>query len=106
MLQISLVLTALLLQGPSLDSPTPKERQAAIEQMAKPGNIEAIPAFEAAMKKEGNARRDDLSNAKQGIQSLARIYPDFGGERWKPQFEQLQSEIDKAMKDEKMKVER
>jgi HEAT repeat protein len=56
MLQISvLILTALLLQGPSLDSPSPKERQAAIEQMAKPGNIEAIPAFESALKKESKS---------------------------------------------------
>src|SRR6185369_5753928 len=31
---------------------SPKERQAAIEVMAKPGNIEAIPAFESALKKE------------------------------------------------------
>jgi HEAT repeat protein len=56
MLQISvLALTALLLQGPSLDSPSPKERQAAIEQMAKPGNTEAIPAFESALKKESKS---------------------------------------------------
>jgi HEAT repeat protein len=56
MLQISvLALTALLLQGPSLDSSSPKERQAAIEQMAKPGNIEAIPAFESALKKESKS---------------------------------------------------
>jgi len=56
MLQISvLALTALLLQGASLDSPSPKERQAAIEQMAKPGNIEAIPAFESALKKESKS---------------------------------------------------
>jgi tetratricopeptide (TPR) repeat protein len=52
--------------------------------------------YEAAMKKEGNARRDDLSNAKQGIQSLARIYPDFGGERWKPQFDGLLKDIQRA----------
>ncbi|HET9131962.1 MAG TPA: hypothetical protein VFO86_13490, partial [Terriglobia bacterium] len=53
MIKISvLALTALLLQAPSLDSDSPKERQAAIEQMAKPGNIEAIPAFESALKKE------------------------------------------------------
>jgi len=45
----------MLLQGPSLDSPSPKERQAAIEQMARPGNIEAIPAFEAALKKESKS---------------------------------------------------
>jgi tetratricopeptide (TPR) repeat protein len=49
--------------------------------------------YEAAMKKEGNARRDDLSNAKQGIQSLARIYPDYGGGQWKPQFEELLKDI-------------
>ena len=56
MLQISvLALTALLLQGPSLDSPSPKERQAAIEQLAKPGNVEAIPAFESALKKESKS---------------------------------------------------
>jgi HEAT repeat protein len=56
MLQISvLALTVLLLQGPSLDSSSPKERQAAIEQMAKPGNIEAIPAFESALKKESKS---------------------------------------------------
>jgi HEAT repeat protein len=56
MLQISvLALTALLLQGAALDSPSPKERQAAIEQMAKPGNIEAIPAFESALKKESKS---------------------------------------------------
>ena len=56
MLQISvLALTALLLQASSLDSSSPKERQAAIEQMAKPGNIEAIPAFESALKKESKS---------------------------------------------------
>jgi tetratricopeptide (TPR) repeat protein len=49
--------------------------------------------YQAAMKKEGDARRDDLSNAKLGIQSLARIYPDYGGERWKPQFEDLLRDI-------------
>ena len=42
--------------------------------------------YQAAMKKQGKERRDDLTNAKLGIQSLAQIYPDFGGEKWKPQF--------------------
>jgi HEAT repeat protein len=69
MLQISvLALTALLLQAPSLDSPSPKERQAAIEQMAKPGNIEAIPAFESALKKES---KSDLR--AQLLSGLVRI---------------------------------
>jgi tetratricopeptide (TPR) repeat protein len=49
--------------------------------------------YQAAMKKDGDARRDDLSNAKQGIQSLARVYPDFGGEKWKPLFEGLLKDI-------------
>lgn len=49
--------------------------------------------YQAAMKKEGDARRDDLSNAKQGIQSLARVYPDYGGEKFKPQFEELLRDI-------------
>jgi HEAT repeat protein len=53
MIQISvLILTALLVQSPSLDSASPKERLAAIEQMAKPGNTEAIAPLTAALKKE------------------------------------------------------
>jgi HEAT repeat protein len=53
MIQISvLLLTSLLMQTPGLDSASPKERMAAIEQMAKPGNSEAIPPLTAALKKE------------------------------------------------------
>jgi|GEM_PF-1060242 len=53
MLQISaLLLTAILLQGPSLDSESPKERLAAIDQMARPGNDEAVAPLAAALKKE------------------------------------------------------
>jgi HEAT repeat protein len=40
------------LQTPSLDSPSPKERQAAIEQMATLGNHNAIPKLAEALKKE------------------------------------------------------
>jgi HEAT repeat protein len=42
----------LVLQNPSLDSESPKERQAAVEQMAVLGNREAIPKIAAALKKE------------------------------------------------------
>jgi tetratricopeptide (TPR) repeat protein len=49
--------------------------------------------YQAAMKKKGDARRADLSNAKQGIQSLARVYPDYGGDTFKPQFEELLKDI-------------
>src|SRR6266853_1336960 len=53
MLQIStLALAILLLQGPSLVSPSPKERLAAVDQMARPGNTEAIPLLAVALKKE------------------------------------------------------
>jgi HEAT repeat protein len=56
MLKLSvLIMTALLLQGPSLESTNPKDRQAAIEQMARPGNTEAIPALTSALKKESKS---------------------------------------------------
>src|SRR5439155_4411098 len=47
-----LILSAFLLQNPSLDSASPKERQAAAEQMAVIGNSAAIPQLAAALKKE------------------------------------------------------
>src|SRR5262245_29676056 len=48
----SFLLGALFLQSPTLDSPSPKERQAAIERMATFGNAKAIPDLVAAYKKE------------------------------------------------------
>jgi HEAT repeat protein len=50
-----LVLFVLLLQNPSLDSVSPKERQAAVEQMAVLGNREAIPKLADALKKEARS---------------------------------------------------
>src|SRR5712691_5612434 len=47
-----LFLFAIFLQNPSLDSASPKERQAAVEQMAVLGNRAAIPQLAAALKKE------------------------------------------------------
>src|SRR2546423_9846008 len=47
-----LITVALLLQSPSLDSESPKERQSAVEQMAVLGNKAAIPKLAAALKKE------------------------------------------------------
>lgn len=53
MFQIAiLLLGSMLVQGPSLDSASPKERQDAIEQMTTPGKRDAIPALAAALKKE------------------------------------------------------
>src|ERR1051326_7037070 len=45
----------ILLQNPSLDSASPKERQAAAEQMAVLGNSAAIPQLAAAIKKESKS---------------------------------------------------
>src|SRR5262245_46361272 len=49
---IQLFLAVLLLQNPSLDSSSPKERQDAIEKMAVLGNRGAIPTLAEAIKKE------------------------------------------------------
>ena len=42
-------------QNPSLDSVSPREREAAIEKMAVPGNKDAIPPLTAALKKESKS---------------------------------------------------
>src|SRR5207249_2703818 len=47
-----LIAAAVLLQNPSLDSISPKERMAAVDKMAVIGNREAIPQLAAALKKE------------------------------------------------------
>lgn len=48
----TLILSALLLQAPSLDSPTPKERLEAVERLSIVGRTENVPALAAALKKE------------------------------------------------------
>ena len=60
---------AILFQTPSLDSASPKERQAAIEQLAVGGNASAIPALAAALKKES---RSDIRAVI--VVGLARIH--------------------------------
>jgi HEAT repeat protein len=47
-----LILALILFQNPSLDSASPKERQAAVEEMATLGNREAIPRLAEFLKKE------------------------------------------------------
>ena len=63
-----LIAAALLLQNPSLDSVSPKERMEAIDKLAVVGNREAIPQLAAALKKEpkGDVRA-------QMIAALGRI---------------------------------
>jgi hypothetical protein len=53
----------------------------------------------AAMKSEGAERQQGLTKAKQGIQSLAQLYPDLGGERWKPEFDELLKNIQREETD-------
>jgi HEAT repeat protein len=62
------LMSALLLQDPSLDGASPKEREAAVEQMAVLGNRDAIPVLAGALKKEP---RTDLR--VQIVAALGRI---------------------------------
>jgi HEAT repeat protein len=58
----------LLVQNPSLDSVSPKERQAAVEQMAVLGNRDAIPKLAEALKKEPKSE-----NRVEIVAALGRI---------------------------------
>ena len=58
----------LLVQSPSLDSVSPKERQAAVEQMAVLGNRDAIPKLAEALKKEPKSE-----NRAEIVAALGRI---------------------------------
>jgi hypothetical protein len=49
----------------------------------------------SAMKQKDDARRDELAKARQSIQSFSVLYPDLGGPRWKPEFEQLRKDIER-----------
>lgn len=52
--------------------------------------------FMAALKQPGNERKANLAKAKQGIQSLAQLYPDLGGEKWRGEFDSLMKQIQAA----------
>jgi HEAT repeat protein len=96
-----LIAAALLVQNPSLESISPKERMAAVDKMAVVGNREAIPQLVEALKKEpksdiraqivaalgrirdreavpvlADTMRNDLDKdvRSQAIDSLLRIY--------------------------------
>src|SRR5215471_10764036 len=79
-----------LIQGPSLDSASPKERQAAIDQMAVLGNVKAIPALAEAYKKEPKA---DLR--AEIVAGLARIHDRSA---IPPVGEALRTDIDKDVR--------
>jgi hypothetical protein len=50
----------------------------------------------AAMSQGGDARARDLAKAKQSIQSLAQLYPDLGGAKWRGEFDALLKQIQTA----------
>ena len=73
----SLLLFAILLQNPSLDSVSPKEREAAVEKMAFLGNSAAIPQLAEALKKEsksGGVSEEDVEKAEAEVQKLTDQY--------------------------------
>ena len=85
-----LILAALLLQSPSLDSTSPKERIDAVEQMSTPGKIENIAPLAEALKKE--PRSDVRATIVAG---LARI----GGKETVPTLNStLSSDLDKDVR--------
>ncbi len=86
----SLVLGVFLLQSPSLDSSSPKERQAAIEQMAVIGNSRAIAALAEAYKKEP---KSDLR--AEIIAGLERIHDKTA---IAPIVEALRTDLDKNVR--------
>jgi hypothetical protein len=47
----------------------------------------------AALKQSDAERQQGLAKARQSIQSLAQLYPQLGGEQWKPRFDQLVKDI-------------
>jgi HEAT repeat protein len=86
----TLVLTSLLLQTPSLDSPTPKERLEAVERMSIVGRTENVAPLAAALMKEP---KSDVRAAI--VAGLGRI----GGREVVPVLTQsLQSDLDKDVR--------
>jgi hypothetical protein len=55
----------------------------------------------SAMKQKGDARNDELTKAMQSLRSFSLLYPDLGGTRWKPEFEQLRKVIESEQNPEK-----
>ena len=69
-----LILALILFQNPSLDSASPKERQAAVEEMATLGNREAIPRLAEFLKKEPRSDvRAKLLRASDAFETARRF---------------------------------
>lgn len=55
----------------------------------------------SAMKQKDEARKEQLAKALQSIRSFSLLYPDLGGTRWKPEFEQLRKDIESEQEPDK-----
>src|SRR5688572_27041859 len=87
---VTFLLSVLFVQDLSLDSASPKERQAAVEQLAVAGNTSAIPTLTAALKKEP---KSDIRAVI--VAGFARI----GGKAVVPVLaETLQTDLDKDVR--------
>jgi hypothetical protein len=53
--------------------------------------------FLIAQQESGETKQQDLAHARQSIQSVARLYPEFGGKNWKPRFEALLKQINEEL---------
>jgi hypothetical protein len=49
-----------------------------------------------AMQQRDAAKTEDLAQAKQSIQSVARLYPNMGSPRWRAEFDGLMKQIQTA----------
>jgi hypothetical protein len=52
--------------------------------------------FLAALKADGDTRKEQLGVAKQSVRSMLPLYPDLGGDKWRSQFDDLIKLIQKA----------
>jgi hypothetical protein len=49
-----------------------------------------------AMQQEAAGRQQNLAQAKLSIHSVARLYPELGGPKWKGEFDALMKQIQTA----------
>ena len=56
--------------------------------------------YSIAMQSQAEKRKENLSQAKLSIQSVARLYPELGGAKWQPKFDALMKQIQTAAGDQ------
>jgi hypothetical protein len=70
----------------------PKYRDAFFEARYQMANCRYL----LTMKSSTEKRQESLAQAKLSIHSVARLYPDLGGEKWQPKFDALMKQIQTA----------